>query len=53
MRGLIEHEGRQRARHYLTSAAEWTSRAIVSLELADTPVKSVKQAKKLEGVGIN
>lgn len=50
MRGLIASEQLQRSRHYLTSAAEWTSRAIVSLDLAEKPVKSIKQASQLEGV---
>ena len=52
MRGLIEHEKQQRTRHYLKTAAECTSRAIVSLELSDEPVKTVKQARQLEGVGM-
>ncbi|XP_019626309.1 PREDICTED: uncharacterized protein LOC109471439 [Branchiostoma belcheri] len=51
IRGLIHHERNQRRAHYLKSAAEWTSRAIVSLELEEKPVKSVKQATKLEGIG--
>ena len=51
MRGLIEHEKQQRTRHYLKSAAECTSRAVVSLELSEEPVKTVKQARQLEGVG--
>ena len=53
MRGLIEHERQQRTRHYLKSAAECTSRAIVSLELSDEPVRSVSQARQLEGVRLN
>ena len=52
MRGLIEHEKQQRMRHYLKTAAECTSRAIVSLELSDEPVKTVKQSRQLEGVGM-
>ncbi|XP_046551414.1 LOW QUALITY PROTEIN: uncharacterized protein LOC124261131 [Haliotis rubra] len=51
MRGLIQRERWQRTRQYLKSAAECTSRAIVSLELADSPIKSVSQAKTLEGIG--
>ncbi|XP_046342613.1 uncharacterized protein LOC124123459 [Haliotis rufescens] len=51
MRGLIQRERWQRTRQYLKSAAECTSRAIVSLELADKPIKSVSQAKALEGIG--
>ncbi|XP_078667926.1 uncharacterized protein LOC144909692 [Branchiostoma floridae x Branchiostoma belcheri] len=51
IRGLIHHERNQRRAHYLKSAAEWTSRAVVSLELEEKPVKSVKQATKLEGIG--
>lgn len=51
MRGLINHERDQRRHNYLKSAAECTSRAIVSLELSDEPVRSVKQARRLEGVG--
>ncbi|XP_052773176.1 uncharacterized protein LOC128212005 [Mya arenaria] len=51
IRGLIDHERSQRCRTYLKSAAEWTSRAIVSLELAVEPVKSVQQARCLEGIG--
>lgn len=51
LRGLIDHERSQRSRHYLKSAAECTSRAIVSLELADNPITSVAEARKLEGVG--
>ncbi|KAK3095641.1 hypothetical protein FSP39_017049 [Pinctada imbricata] len=51
MRGLISHERFQRSRHYLKSAAECTSRAIVSLELSESAVKSPRQAEKLEGIG--
>lgn len=51
MRGLINHERDQRCHSYLKSAAECTSRAIVSLELSDEPVRSVKQARRLAGVG--
>ncbi|XP_045190631.2 uncharacterized protein LOC123547523 [Mercenaria mercenaria] len=51
MRGLINHERDQRCHHYLKSAAECTSRAVVSLELADEPIRSVKQARRLEGIG--
>lgn len=40
----------QRTKHWLKSSAECTSRAIVSLELCERPVKSTKQAEKLEGV---
>ena len=53
MRGLVKHEEDQRRHHYLKSAAECTSRAVVSLELADEPVKSVKQARRLEGVSLH
>ena len=53
MRGLIEHERQQRTRHYLKSAAECTSRAIVSLELSDESVRSVSQARQLEGVRLS
>lgn len=52
MRGLIDHEGKQRSRHYLKSAAECTSRAIVSLELAEHEISSVQAARKLDGVGM-
>ncbi|XP_013403533.1 uncharacterized protein LOC106168870 [Lingula anatina] len=51
IRGLIEYEGYQRNCVYLKSAAEWTSKAIISLELSQEPVKSVNQAAKLEGIG--
>ncbi|XP_070541485.1 uncharacterized protein [Ptychodera flava] len=51
VRGLIRHERDQRRHHFLKQAAEWTSKAIVSLSLADVPIRSVKQAQKLEGVG--
>ncbi|XP_061189749.1 uncharacterized protein LOC133197644 [Saccostrea echinata] len=51
LRGLIQYEGWQRTRHYLKSAAECTSRAIVSLELSPQPIKSPRQAQKLESIG--
>ncbi|XP_074641070.1 uncharacterized protein LOC141898842 [Tubulanus polymorphus] len=51
IRGLIPLESFQRSRHYFKSAAECTSRAIVSLDLCDIPLKSVKQATQLEGIG--
>ncbi|XP_021363949.1 uncharacterized protein LOC110457159 isoform X2 [Mizuhopecten yessoensis] len=51
MRGLIQQEIKQRRVHYLKSAAECTSRAIVSLELSEDPIKSVHQAEKLQGIG--
>ena len=50
MCGLIDHEGKQRSRHYLKSAAECTSKAVVSLELAEQLIFTEKDAKKLEGV---
>ena len=52
MRGLIETETHQRKFHYLKSAAECTSKAIVSLETHEHPIKSLKQAQALEGVNI-
>ncbi|XP_057306464.1 uncharacterized protein LOC130644757 isoform X1 [Hydractinia symbiolongicarpus] len=51
IRGLIGYEKYQRKFNYLKSAAEWTSRAIVSLDLADSEIRSVKQAEKLEAIG--
>ncbi|XP_062571331.1 uncharacterized protein LOC134233385 [Saccostrea cucullata] len=51
LRGLIQYEGWQRTRHYLKSAAECTSRAIVSLELSPQPIKSPRQAQKLQNIG--
>lgn len=51
IRGLIGYEKDQRKFNYLKSAAEWTSRAIVSLDLADGEIRSVKQAEKLEAIG--
>lgn len=51
IRGLLHHEAKQRRVHYLKSAAECTSRAIVSLELCEHPIKSVHQAEKLQGIG--
>ncbi|XP_041369650.1 uncharacterized protein LOC121383623 [Gigantopelta aegis] len=51
IRGLINYEKWQRSRHYLKSAAEWTSRAIVSLELTLHHIKTVHQAMRLEGIG--
>nr|XP_006813158.1 PREDICTED: uncharacterized protein LOC102804073 [Saccoglossus kowalevskii] len=51
IRGLIRHERDQRRQHYLKQAAEWTSKAIVSLSLTDAPIRSIKQAQKLEGIG--
>ena len=50
IRGLVAYEHYQRRHAYLKCAAEWTSKAIVSLELTSTPIKSVKQAMQLEGV---
>ncbi|KAL5021381.1 hypothetical protein ScPMuIL_000536 [Solemya velum] len=51
IRGLVQQEKWQRTRHYLKSAAECTSRAIVSLELSEKPVRTVKQGRSLEGIG--
>ncbi|CAC5425947.1 unnamed protein product [Mytilus coruscus] len=51
IRGLQRQEVYQKTKHWLKSSAECTSRAIVSLELYDRPVKSTKQAEKLEGIG--
>lgn len=51
IRGLIALEKFQRTRHYLKSAAECTSKAVVSLDLCEHPIKSIKQAGTLEGVG--
>ncbi|VDI68102.1 Hypothetical predicted protein [Mytilus galloprovincialis] len=51
IRGLQRQEVYQRTKHWLKSSAECTSRAIVSLELCERPVKSTKQAEKLEGIG--
>ena len=50
MRGLIEYEKWQRKKHYLKASAEWTSKAIVSLELSEKPIKNATQATKLDGV---
>ncbi|KXJ14619.1 Crossover junction endonuclease MUS81 [Exaiptasia diaphana] len=51
IRGLIKHEHQQRRHQFLKQAAEWTSKAIVSLSLASEPIRSAKQATMLEGVG--
>ncbi|KAL8562747.1 hypothetical protein ACOMHN_022622 [Nucella lapillus] len=51
MRGLQAHERMQRGKHYLKSAAECTSKAIVSLELSEKNVNTTKQAVRLEGIG--
>ena len=50
IRGLLHHERYQRTKSWLKSSSEWTSRAIVSLDLSDHPIKSIKQASKLEAV---
>ena len=34
----------------MKSAAEWTSKSIVSIDLTEGPIKSVRQAGELEGV---
>ena len=52
IRGLISYEKYQRRFNYLKAAAEWTSRAIVSLDLAEGEIRSVKQAQQLEAVRI-
>ncbi|XP_076461826.1 uncharacterized protein LOC143294275 [Babylonia areolata] len=41
----------QRGKHYLKSAAECTSKAIVSLELSDKNINTAKQAIRLESIG--
>ena len=50
MRGLLAHERMQRGKHYLKSAAECTSKAVVSLELSDKNVNTAKQALRLQAV---
>jgi hypothetical protein len=52
IRGFLALERSQRHHHFTKSAAEWTSKAIVSLELHSEPIKSVAQATQLEGVRI-
>ncbi|XP_048585202.1 uncharacterized protein LOC5515026 isoform X1 [Nematostella vectensis] len=51
IRGLIKAEHSQRRHQFNKQAAEWTSKAIVSLSLAEGPIKSPKQASQLEGIG--
>ncbi|KAK3723803.1 hypothetical protein QZH41_019476 [Actinostola sp. cb2023] len=51
IRGLIKHEHQQRRHQFLKQAAEWTSKAIVSLTITPDPIRSAKQATQLEGVG--
>ncbi|CAH1783419.1 unnamed protein product, partial [Owenia fusiformis] len=51
IRSLISLEHWQRQRQYLKQAADWTSKAIVSLDLHGESVKSIKQASQLEGIG--
>lgn len=48
LRGLIQYEEWQRTRHYLKSAAECTSRAIVSLELSPQPIRTPRHAQQLK-----
>lgn len=50
VRGLQAHERMQRGKHYLKSAAECTSKAIVSLELSDKNINTAKQAVRLQAV---
>lgn len=50
MRGLQAHERMQRGKHYLKSAAECTSKAIVSLELSEKNINTAKQAMQLLAV---
>jgi len=53
IRFLLKDEKHQRKFNYLKAASEWTSRAIVSLELATGPIKSIKQAQQLDAIGGN
>lgn len=50
IRFLMKQESYQRKRNWLKSAAEWSSKGIVSLELSLGPVISARGTEDLDGV---